>query len=908
MSIEKKMNTRIQHKHDTEANWNKALNFIPKIGEIIVYDIDENHNYSRFKIGDGVRTINNIEFSQTDLTGYATESYVNSAVANLVNTAPEALNTLNELASALGDDPNFATTVTTEIGKKVDKVNGKGLSTNDFTNEYKNKLDQYNPDSVITEETDPTVPAWAKTASKPSYTKSEIGLSNVDNIKQYSANNPPVAVQTVAPSDTNLLWIDPNDKTFAYVPVKGVDYWTPADQEDIIQQVITALGTPVFGRVDEENNIILTGGLADGVYKLWYEDATGKMTELCTYDTSPGYINWLKRSVEADGITPYNSGQGWKTNTRLNSNGVETTSSATNIEVTGFIPIKYGDIIRLKNITIPNMGPDDYTYAAQTYFTIYDVDKQPLMSKNISYLYLGSTNTQGYGLTLDAPKGNIIEMRTDELYNPGYPDVDWRNENMAFFRISCEEINDNSIITINQEIPKDETPDVVNWIPKSTEVDGVTIYNNGKGYKEDTRWSKSGGGDISEPGVTVSGYIPVKVGDVIRIKNITMNKNYQASNANVCNVCYFWSLAATDGASGDATVIANDFSGIFDANGNLTQFTIPESLHPTYIRLNTSYIGPDSILTINEEIPDGDEPTDTNLFVSTTATLNTRMSGTNQQPKAADGYVMSAMIHLPLELTLTDSYDESTPYIAVPSTMWANSANLLGYRYDGVQNGYMSADGGSGTIVGDWVKIPLYNQWGGTVTITDFVISLYVSASAITEANIQDIKIYFNKIPEQSEDNTQTSIDILNTYELQLNKRWSASGKSWSDCNGMLTIVVPFADIKDKVVRFTGFQQINAADNNTPRWYAINESNATQYGMFTSKYTSAGTTDDVFSAYVVNEGGGTYSIAINQDNIGVYNNTSVVRVMMCMVLNSSGTAITEADLANFSMVINDPSV
>lgn len=63
MSIEKNMNARIQHKHDIEANWNKALNFIPKIGEIIVYDIDENYSYSRFKIGDGVRTINDLEFS-----------------------------------------------------------------------------------------------------------------------------------------------------------------------------------------------------------------------------------------------------------------------------------------------------------------------------------------------------------------------------------------------------------------------------------------------------------------------------------------------------------------------------------------------------------------------------------------------------------------------------------------------------------------------------------------------------------------------------------------------------------------------------------------------------------------------------------------------------------------------------
>ena len=40
-------------------------------------------------------------------------------------------------------------------------------------------------------ETDPTVPSWAKESSKPTYSKSDIGLANVDNVKQYSASNPP---------------------------------------------------------------------------------------------------------------------------------------------------------------------------------------------------------------------------------------------------------------------------------------------------------------------------------------------------------------------------------------------------------------------------------------------------------------------------------------------------------------------------------------------------------------------------------------------------------------------------------------------------------------------------------------------------------------------------------------------
>lgn len=81
-----------------------------------------------------------------------TKKYVDKKVASVVESAPETLNTLNELAKSLGNDPNFATTVATEIGKKVDKVDGKGLSTNDFTDDYKTKLD--NVDSEYVKHTD----------------------------------------------------------------------------------------------------------------------------------------------------------------------------------------------------------------------------------------------------------------------------------------------------------------------------------------------------------------------------------------------------------------------------------------------------------------------------------------------------------------------------------------------------------------------------------------------------------------------------------------------------------------------------------------------------------------------------------------------------------------------------------
>jgi hypothetical protein len=51
--------------------------------------------------------------------GYATTGYVQTQITNLIDGAPAALDTLNELAAALGDDPNFATTFAGAIGAKL---------------------------------------------------------------------------------------------------------------------------------------------------------------------------------------------------------------------------------------------------------------------------------------------------------------------------------------------------------------------------------------------------------------------------------------------------------------------------------------------------------------------------------------------------------------------------------------------------------------------------------------------------------------------------------------------------------------------------------------------------------------------------------------------------------------------
>ena len=66
MATEKTLKTRVVLKHDTEANWETAGNatnpFIPKKGEVIIYDPDDTHTCSRQKVGDGIKNVNELPF------------------------------------------------------------------------------------------------------------------------------------------------------------------------------------------------------------------------------------------------------------------------------------------------------------------------------------------------------------------------------------------------------------------------------------------------------------------------------------------------------------------------------------------------------------------------------------------------------------------------------------------------------------------------------------------------------------------------------------------------------------------------------------------------------------------------------------------------------------------------------
>ena len=106
------MADKIQLRRDTASNWS-TQNPVLSQGEL-----GAETDTLKIKMGDSTSTWNQLSYL-IDTGNYATSAELTAAVSNLVDAAPGALDTLNELAAALGDDANFATTVTDAIALKA---------------------------------------------------------------------------------------------------------------------------------------------------------------------------------------------------------------------------------------------------------------------------------------------------------------------------------------------------------------------------------------------------------------------------------------------------------------------------------------------------------------------------------------------------------------------------------------------------------------------------------------------------------------------------------------------------------------------------------------------------------------------------------------------------------------------
>lgn len=151
------------------------------------------------------------KFGVSVVDSLPTTGISSTTVYLIPNTAPDDSNLYDEYIYVLGkweklgtakiDLSNYVTVTQlnstlasyatkTEVGAKYTKPS-TGIPKSDLASAVQTSLNKADTALQSFTESDPTVPAWAKQQNKPSYTKSEVGLGNVANERQYSANNPP---------------------------------------------------------------------------------------------------------------------------------------------------------------------------------------------------------------------------------------------------------------------------------------------------------------------------------------------------------------------------------------------------------------------------------------------------------------------------------------------------------------------------------------------------------------------------------------------------------------------------------------------------------------------------------------------------------------------------------------------
>ncbi len=77
---DKLIQTRIIHKHAQENDWDDAT-LVPLQSELLIYDSDENHNFPRFKLGDGTSLAKDLPFLLTNPVFVGTTEEYNTANA-----------------------------------------------------------------------------------------------------------------------------------------------------------------------------------------------------------------------------------------------------------------------------------------------------------------------------------------------------------------------------------------------------------------------------------------------------------------------------------------------------------------------------------------------------------------------------------------------------------------------------------------------------------------------------------------------------------------------------------------------------------------------------------------------------------------------------------------------------------
>lgn len=147
---------------------------------------------------------------------------------------------------------------------------------------------------------------------------------------------------------------------------------------------------------------------------------------------TPRFTNVLRKAVDSSG-NPYNGGKGFKENYYMN--GSTTEAASTNYDITGFIAIMPGDIVRLKNVQLCKL------VGSNTKCQIHYYNSSFARVGNTEYLKNPTVLSAAWSVVTNADGSDIVQFTFPSSLSSS-----------RYIRMTCGELTDASIITINEEI------------------------------------------------------------------------------------------------------------------------------------------------------------------------------------------------------------------------------------------------------------------------------------------------------------------------------------------------------------------------------------------------------------------------------------------------------------------------
>lgn len=299
-------------------------------------------------------------------------------------------------------------------------------------------------------ETDPTVPAWAKAATKPNYTAAEVGADPSGTASSaVSAHNTNTSAHADIREAISQLSSEKADKD-ELITINDVKE-TLADElsnnqsliDNIAERVpyVKTAEQPTFvdsieEMTDKNKMYVLT---TDGMFYSYQEK-----TIIIPGGTRPNFENKVTTSTDING-SRYN-GVGYANNTRLSSSGTVSGSSQTGSVTTGFIEWKNTDVVRMKG------AKWDTSLSGHYYFIIYKDDKTSYdPGNNVGQGAVGPGDAAAYHLNVTYDPDTEVTTFTMDLSSTS--GVFRANSTTAkYIRLNAYGNGEDLIVTINQEI------------------------------------------------------------------------------------------------------------------------------------------------------------------------------------------------------------------------------------------------------------------------------------------------------------------------------------------------------------------------------------------------------------------------------------------------------------------------